>query len=167
MRGLRTIPLPTVDEVLHELPHLLVQSGELSPRRLTGPDGKAFRTDYTYRVLNSLSPAWSNIDFEPELGRIAELERYFLERQIERSHRDALLAPSRPSPWVLTELEVAPLTDWSIRDQGEPWGVLALEVPVLSMDRRHAVLRGQRCESFAAADFEHRLEKVRGRWIRR
>jgi hypothetical protein len=164
VRTVRVIPLPRVAEVLEELPRLLSASGELSPRRLHGPDGEELGDDYVYSVVSSLSPAWSNIDFEPNLARVGELDRHFVERQIERTHRDYRRATSQPSPWEVSELGIAALTDWSIQDEEEPWGVLVLEVPVFTIDRQRAVLRGQRCEYCYAEDFEHWLRKVDGRW---
>jgi hypothetical protein len=160
----RTIALPTIEEVLTELPALLVASGELAPRRVRDLDGELLDEETIPLVLSTLSAAWSNIDFEPQLGRLDELERCFVARQIERTHRDYQLESSRSWPWVLRELSVASLTDSSIRDEEEPWIALCLEVPVLTIDRRRAVLRGQRNEATYAEDFEHWLEKVEGRW---
>lgn len=42
-----------------------------------------------------------------------------------------------------------------------------LEVPVLTVDRTHAVLRVQRQGPHDAEDFEHHLVKEDGRWTRR
>jgi hypothetical protein len=164
MSAPRTIALPTVEEVLGEIDGLLAASGELAPRRAHDFEGELLDVEMVPWVLSALSPAWSNIDFEPQLGRLEELERKFVERQIERTHREYQLEPSRPSPWVLSRLSLARLTDSSIRDREEPWIVLCLEVPVLTIDRRRAVLRGQRNEATYAEDFEHWLEKVEGRW---
>jgi hypothetical protein len=152
VRALRRIPLPTVDEVRREIPRLLAQSGELSAG---------------CEVWTTLVSAWSNIDFEPKLGRFGALDRAFIERQIERTHRDGQLGPSRPSPWFLTALGVAPLTDWPLDEREGSWSVLTLEVPVFTVDRRRASLRGQRADSKGLVeDFEHWLEKVKGRWKR-
>lgn len=155
--------MPTVEEIFAELPALLVASGELSPRRLRDAEGNEVENESVYAVSNTLSAPWSNIDFEPDLRRFDALELAFLRRQIERGHRDQQIE-SRRSIWVLSELSVAELSDWKITEREEPWGFLALEVPVFTLDRTRAVLRGQRCETFFAEDFEHWLHKVEGRW---
>ena len=155
---LRSLALPTLDEVRRELPEFLVASGELVPRPLPGElDGPLCALS----VSPWLSPAWSNHDFEPDLAAFSELERAFLERQIERTRRDDLLTPvqSPNSRWLLSELSVAPLTDWSDRD--DPTGVLFVEVPVFTTDRCHAALRGQR---HGLEDFAHWLRRKDGRW---
>ena len=155
---LRALALPNLDEVRRELPALLAASGELVPRPFPGElDGPLA----TLSVSPWLSPAWSNPDFEPDLTAFPELERAFLARQIERTHRDDLLTPvrSQEARWLLTELSVAPLTDWSNRDDAT--GVLLVEVPVFTTDRRHAALRGQR---HGLEDFAHWLQKTDGRW---
>lgn len=159
---LRSIALPTPEEVLRELPELLTASGELTPRPLTGAqDGKLWELS----VRASLSPAFANPDLERDLGAFPDLERAFLERQIERTQRDYHREPSgdydgTPSPWVLTELSIAPLvTDMSDREDGT--GILFLEVPLFTIDRQRAVLRGQR---HGSEDFEHWLQKTEGRW---
>jgi hypothetical protein len=155
---LRSLALPSLDEVRRELPALLVASGELVPRPFPGePDGPLC----TLSVSPWLSPAWSNPDFEPDLAAFSELERACLERQIERTRRDYELTPAQ-SPnarWLLSELSVAPLTDWSDRD--DPTGVLFVEVPVLTTDRCYAALRGQR---HGLEDFAHWLRRTDGRW---
>lgn len=157
--GLRCFPLPTLDEVRRELPELLVASGELMPRPMVGePGGRLWKLS----VNPWLSPAFGNADFEPDLAAFSELERAFIERQIERTHRDETLEPVR-SPnarWLLTELSVAPLTDdWEERTDGS--GVLFVEVPVFTADRRRAALRGQR---HGNEDFAHWLQRTDGRW---
>lgn len=147
--------LPTREEVLSVLPELLAASGELERTTKKG----------TFAVLASLSPAWSNLDFEPDFAAMGWLDRAFLERQVERTHRDDQLAPQRAWPWVLAELTIAPLTDGSILDRPGPFELLLLEVPVLTLDRRRAVLRGQRQTPRLAEDFEHWFRKEGERWI--
>lgn len=163
--ALRSIPLPTLGEIRRELPNLLAASGELVGQ-LHGPDGQPHGPPHEFHVVTSLSPAYANTDFDPDLTGFDGLERAFIERQIERTHRDHQLGPVLQCRWTLTELTTAQLTDWSIQDGDEPFGVLALEVPVFTTDRSRAVLRGQRCESAWAEDFEHHLTRVEGVWTR-
>lgn len=157
---MRRFELPSFEEILHELPHLLMASGALTPRPLHGPTGASSGPPRESFVLETLSSPWSNVDFEPELGRFDALERAFVERQIARCRRLEQLGRG----WVLKDLEVAQVVDWSVRDGEEPYGMLALEVPVLTTDRKRAVLRGQRCESHFTEDFERYLERIGGRW---
>lgn len=148
-----SIALPTREELLALLPDLLEASGALVPRDPAIP----------LFVYEHLSPAWSNVDFDPELEAFAELDRAFVERQIERTHRDDLLG----RVGSVAHLEGIPLAGPSLFDDEGSWEVLLLEVPVLTVDRTHAVLRGQRQSSHDAEDFEHHLVKEDGRWTRR
>jgi hypothetical protein len=161
---LRSLALPTLEEVRRELPELLVASGELLPRWFPGELDGPLRT---LSVSPALSPAFSNPDFEPDLAAFSGLERAFLERQIERTHRDRELT-SELSPngrWWLAELSVAPLTDWSSRSEDDgAYGVLLVEVPVFTTDRRFASLRGQR---HGEENFAHWLQRTDGRWTSR
>jgi hypothetical protein len=158
---LRSLALPTLEQVRRELPELLVASGELIPRPFSGDLEGPLQT---LSVSPTLSPAFSNPDFEPDLAAFSELERAFLERQIERTHRDREL-DSELSPngrWWLAELSVAPLTDWPSRSEDDgAYGVLLVEVPVFTTDGCVASLRGQR---HGEEDFAHWLRKTDGRW---
>lgn len=148
-----SIALPTREELLALLPDLLGASGALVPRDPAIP----------LFVYEHLSPAWSNVDFDPQLDAFIELDRAFVERQIERTHRDDLLGRA----WSVALLEGIPLVGPSLFDDETSWEVLLLEVPVLTVDRTHAVLRGQRQSTHDAEDFEHHLVKEDGRWTRR
>ncbi|MEZ4252292.1 MAG: hypothetical protein R3B99_29110 [Polyangiales bacterium] len=148
-----SLALPSRDELLALLPTWLAASGELEPH-----------AGVPRFVYAHLSPAWSNVDFDPELDVFSALDRAFVERQIERTHRDDHLGRA----WSLTHLEGLPLADASLfDDETSPWEVLLLEVPVVTIDRMHAVLRGQRQTSAYAEDFEHHLTKEHGPWTRR
>ena len=148
-----SLALPTREELLALLPDLLEASGALVPRDPAIP----------LFVYAHLSPAWSNVDFEPELDAFSRLDRAFVERQIERSHRSDALGRT----WTLTDLEGIALAGPSLFDEETSWELLVLEVPVLTIDRAHAVLRGQRQRSYEAEDFEHHLVTEDGRWTRR
>ena len=156
---LRSLALPTPDEVRRELPALLVASGELIPRPLAGdPSGRP----RTLSVNAWLSAAFGNADFEPDLAAFSELERAFIERQIERTARDEAREPVRApnARWRLHELSVASLADdWDSRSDG--LDVLFVEVPVFTTDRLRVCLRGQR---HGMEDFAHWLQKKDGRW---
>ncbi len=148
-----SIALPTREELLALLPDLLEASGALVPRDPATP----------LFVYEHVSPAWSNVDFEPELDAFSELDRAYVERQIERTHRDDLLGRA----WSAEHLEGIPLAGPSLFDDETSWEVLLLEVPVLTIDRTRAVLRWQRQSPHDAEDFEHHLVKEGGRWTRR
>ncbi|MCA9611559.1 MAG: hypothetical protein KC586_02255 [Myxococcales bacterium] len=149
-----SLALPTRDELLTLLPAWLAASDELVARDPAAP----------LFVYAHLSPAWSNVDFDPRLDAFSALDRAFVERQIERSHRDDQLGRS----WSLSFLDGVPLAEPSLfDDETTPWEVLLLEVPVVSVDRNHAVLRGQRQTSAYAEDFEHHLTREHGAWTRR
>jgi len=148
-----SIALPTREELLALLPDLLEASGALVPRDPAIP----------LFVYAHLSPAWTNVDFEPELDDFTGLDRAFVERQIERTHRDDQLGRA----WSTAHLAGIPLAGPSLFDDATSWEVLLLEVPVLTVERTHAVLRGQRQSSHDAEDFEHHLVKEDGRWTRR
>ena len=148
-----SIALPTREELLALVPDLLEASGALVPRDPAIP----------LFVYEHLSPAWSNVDFDPELDAFTGLDRAFVERQIERTHRDDQLGRA----WSAARLGGIPLAGPSLFDDETSWEVLLLEVPVLTVDRTHAVLRGQRQGPHDAEDFEHHLVKEDGRWTRR
>ena len=139
------------------------------------PAGPEFRRKATplgrlrERRSPDLSPAFSNPDVEPELAPLPALERAFIGRQIERTHRD-LYPDDSPHPWTLAELSVAPLTKYL--DRSDRVGIVLLEVPVFTNDRSQAILRGQRhpptrprALRSAIVDFEHWLQRRDGRWI--
>lgn len=148
-------PLPTPEELLPQVAVLLAASGALADRETL--------------VIGPMVPAWSNIDFEPEFERLAwasTLDRAFMQRQVERTHREYQLMPGRLWRWVVPELDGVQLVDGSMVVSPELGDrrVLALEVPVLSLDRRRAVLRGQRMTSGWAEDFEHWLRAEGAGW---
>lgn len=149
--------LPTPDEIFALLPELLAATKELTPRDPSRP----------LLVLDTLTPAWSNVDFEPNLAALPLRDRAFVERQIERTHREDQLTQTHPWPWVITRLAGATLTDFTLFDEVEPWECLTLEVPVLTIDRARAVVRGQRQQPTYAEDFEHWLVNEGERWILR
>lgn len=130
---LRSLALPTLKGVRRELPELLVASGELPGRPFRGLDVALWTLD----VCPWLNAAFSNADSEPDFAAFPELERAFLERQIERTHRDKCGSPD--SPWFFAELSV----------------------PIFTTDCCRALLRGQR---HGDEDFEHWLQRVDGRW---
>lgn len=154
---LRSLALPTVEEVRRELPDLLVASGELVPRPFPG---EAAGPPRALSVDPHLLAAFDNPDFEPDLAAFPALERAFIQRQIEQTHRDVTADYRSPrARWRLTELSVAALDDWEAREDGV--GVLYLEVPVFTTDRQNAILRGSR---HGDERFEHRLQRSNGRW---
>ncbi len=150
---LRSLALPTLKGVRRELPELLVASGELPGRPFRGLDVALWTLD----VCPWLNAAFSNADSEPDFAAFPELERAFLERQIERTHRDKCGSPD--SPWFFAELSLTPLADWL--DRADPTGVMVLDVPIFTTDCCRALLRGQR---HGDEDFEHWLQRVDGRW---
>ncbi|MEM9072032.1 MAG: helix-hairpin-helix domain-containing protein [Myxococcota bacterium] len=151
-------PLPTRDEILDLLPALYAASGEDQPRPLLGVEGRRTGSPYVFGVLHTLSPAQANPDFEISLEGHSELERAFLHRQIERSHRNN----QRNLVWEVRG--VSRIVDWTVQDSPELFGLVAFEVPLVSTSRDFAILRGQRCESFGAEDFEHRLRRDGTTW---
>lgn len=154
-------PLPTPEELFALVAELLQASGKLAPAPPSESDQTA---PEPLSVMATLSPAWSNIDFDPELSRLPPLDRAYTQRQIERTHRDHQLQPERPYPWVLRALPTVPLSDHRIFVQGGRFRVLLLEVPVISIDRRCAVLRGQYQQPEIAEDFEHWCIKDKDTW---
>ncbi|MCB9598668.1 MAG: hypothetical protein H6719_38490 [Sandaracinaceae bacterium] len=157
----QSVTLPTAEALLALVPELLRASGELAPRPLReAPDG----AHVLVSVMAHLSPAFSNPDFDPELGEVTGLERAFLERQIERTHRESQLDPTRPWRWVLTSLADAPLVDWRLFDGGAPYALVILEVPLLALDGRRALLRGQRQDPTYAEDFACWLTRDGAAW---
>lgn len=154
------VTLPTAEALLALVPELLRASGELAPRSADeAPDGPL-----PVSVMASLSPAFANPDFDPELGDVTGLERAFLERQIERTRRESQLEPTRPWRWVLTSLEDAPLADWRIFQSRAPFALLLLEVPLLTLDGRRALLRWQRQDPTSADDFTCWLARDGATW---
>lgn len=152
-----SLALPTPAETLREVPKLLEASGELS-RAPPEEDGQVA----VFAVAEFLSPAFGNPDLDTDLSMFSELERTFIERQIERMRRDDEIAAAhkRDWPWVLTELSIAPL--WR-RSGAEPHaGVIFLEAPVLTTDRSLAMLRGQR--HHGGENFAYQLRRMDGRW---
>lgn len=153
--------LPTAESILAMVPELLAACRELEPRRPSMmPDSQLLEVS----VMATLSPTFSNPDFDPELPDIDAVERAFLERQIERTHREYQLQPHRPWRWVLAQLEPAPLVDWRILDQPHAFLLLILEVPLLTPDGGRALLRGQRQEPGYVEDFEQWLERKGTQW---
>jgi len=152
--SLRSIALPTPAEVLQSVPELLAT---LFRERTDAPR--------TTSVSPCLEQAFHNPDEPADLSRFSELDRAYLERQIARTERDFYIKPLR-SPWKLVHLAIAPLTDWSNRSNAE--GVLVLEVPLFTIDRRHAILRGQWHDAEdaipAALDFHHVLVREGDQW---
>ncbi len=151
-----TLPLPTRDELLALLPLLLIASGELA-RPTGGPQTQVF-----FR----LSPAWANGDFEPQLDSLGARDRAYVERQIERLRCHYELEQETPWLWELSSLSQARLADRSLFRGPDEYRVLMLEVPVVTIERDRAVLRGQRQGGDDAEDFEHWLHLQGATWTR-
>ena len=167
---LQAVPLPTPDEIKRELSALLAASGVLQPRRLHDSAGMPTGPLCEPMVVAPMSSAWSNLDFDADLTRFSPRNRAYIQRQITRTHWDSLHeSPDAPSPWRLTTQHLPRLGDWAVAyDDTNPqarWCLVALEVPVFTIDRTRAVLRGQLNEPGYAEDFEHHLTHRSGQWI--
>ena len=158
----RTLSLPTRDELFGLFSELVHASGLDRPRALQGLDGQPSGSPFPFWNLASLSPAQANPDFEVDFGQVSDEGRAFLQRQVDRSHRDRM----RSQGWQLPEGSLPRLTDWRIRDREGGFGVFVFEVPLVWPGGRRVILRGARCESNTQEDFEFRLERGSNGWTR-
>ncbi len=159
-----TLPLPTREVVLSAVPALLRATGELTRTpRTCAADAPRF-------VAPLLSPAWSNIDFEPDLPTMEAADRRYVERQIQRSHFleqwhfEQGADDNEASRWSLSETPDAPLGAPSMVATSPFFVMLFLEVPVFSVDRTFGILRGQRQEPAYAEDFAYQLQRKDSQW---
>lgn len=165
---MKLFPLPSLDELRDLVVALLPLTGLLAPGPLMNARQQRTGPPVLPSLLARLSAAYSNIDEDAELEEFDRFDRLYLERQVERTRRENLLEafpPQAPWRWTLQRgVGDLALADWSVQDSDEPYALLAMEVPLVTFDRRRAILRGQRIEPRYAEDFEVRFERRGRRW---
>ncbi len=141
---MRAPALPTAEEFADFVQSVLPETGMLGP---PGP-----RSPASVVVYEELGRTFSNPDEEHDavLGKFAEVERSFLERQVARSHKPSW-KPLLSAPWVTRDKNFHRLTKARI---GRTF--LIVDTPLLSLDRQRGYLRLQqgKCTGVDAGDFE-------------